>query len=492
MSINKNRFNYTGWVIGCFLITHSTVFGQYLNEVVETPGIYEYSYNWNLEGNNLTGIHTYQDSNWLLSGWSGLEFKQYDQNLNPINTTKYFDPNYNYWSGWSVAFDGENYYYVGGKRGVTSTDTTRAYLIKFSAQGDVLWEKNFFIDSKFSWGLYCLYKNDSLYISGHYRYPVTDALQAFVFSADTSGQVGWSQNFTGGAQSNVSFSKTEDNGFLLTVYKQLGFYDPTVVYKLDSLGNIEWERQLTYPTEQHILSAVEMPDGNFLCYGHSEDAQTTRKRSWLVKLSATGDLLIDTLFNFSAGYDIFGNPNNVLFFDNQIQLTGAIYDDEFSNVAKLHIVRYDFNLNLLWRRVYYHREYQNEVTYQHDMDNGFTLFAGHVSQDPTHPTRDEWFLVLDSLGCDTPNCALGLEALEADQFLIYPNPASTTLNVDFKSYEGQEITVQLVSMEGQLLESYQLLSNLNSIDVRHLSSGIYFVRISREGQVLASEKLLIH
>jgi len=490
MGIGKLKIKYLFALIT--LVAPLILFGQYRNQVNQTDSVFEYSYNWNFEGPQLTGIHSYQDSNWTLNGWSGLEFKQYDENFNVVNQTKIADPNYIYLSGWNVAYDGENYYYPGAKRKVANPDTLFTYLIKYDEQGGVLWEKSYFGDSQHSGVFFARYREDSIFLSGFYETAIFNETVTYIMSLDTAGNIGWIKEFPNNGTTPVSLRTTSDKGFIFSVYKQLGFNKPTIVFKLDSLGNTEWQRQLTFPTQDHILSVDEMPDGNFLCYGHSEDAQTTRKRSWLVKLNATGDVLIDTLFNFSAGYDIFGNPNNVLFFDNQIQLTGVIYDDEFSNVAKLHIVRYDFNLNLLWRRVYYHREYQNEVTYQNDMGNGFTLFAGHVSQDPTHPTRDEWFLVLDSLGCDTPNCALGLEALEADQFLIYPNPASTTLNVDFKSYEGQEITVQLVSMEGQLLESYQLLSNLNSIDVRHLSSGIYFVRISREGQMLASEKLVIN
>ncbi|MDB3906052.1 T9SS type A sorting domain-containing protein [Crocinitomicaceae bacterium] len=479
MRIKIGKYYILSWVIGYFLITQSVAYGQYLNQVIETTNTYEYSYNWNYEANNLVGIYTYQDSNWLQSGWSGLEFKSYDENLNLLNSAKYYDVDYNYWSGWSVAFDGENYYYVGGKEDILTSDTITAYLIKFNPQGDVLWEKNFYTNSRRSWAVYCVYRDDSLYISGNIRDPITDDIETFMFSADTSGQMGWDRIIANNSPSNVSLDTTQDGGFLLSVFRQYGINDPTTIYKLDSLGNTEWERQLTFPNGEHVLSATEMPDGNVLCYGHSDHPIYTTKRSWLVKLDNMGNVLQDTVFDFSEGYDIFGNPNNVLFYGGEFQIIGGKYDNLSSNTAKLHLLRFDFDLNILWRREYNARLNENVMGLQKKLNNGFTFLAGSVSQDANNETGDQWFMVVDSLGCVSPNCVLGIEENETSVFTIYPNPSKGEITISLNS-TIEPTTIELLDMNGRVLTSIPYSQKVSF----NQETGIYLLRLkSGEGEI---------
>jgi hypothetical protein len=474
-------------VIGYFLITQPVAYGQYLNQVIETSNTNEYSYHWNYEANNLVGIYTYQDSNWLQSGWSGLEFKSYDENLNLLNTSKYYDVDFNYWSGRSVAFYGENYYYVGGKQDVAVGDTIHAYLIKFSPQGNVLWEKNFYTNSRRSWAISCVYRGDSLYISGNIRDPITDEIETFIFSADTSGQMGWDRKFTGNSPQNVTLRTTNDNGLLLSVFRQYGINNPTTVYKLDSIGNTEWERQLTYPTETHVLSSVEMPDGNILCYGYSEHPQFVTKRSWLVKLSSVGDVLQDTIFDFSEGYDIFNNPGNILFYGDEFQITGTTYDNLSSSTSKLHLLRFDFGLNIRWRREYNERLDDNEIAFQKKLNNGFTFLAGSVSQDVNNETRDQWFIVVDSLGCDSPNCALGLEEYETSTFTIYPNPSNGEVTISLNS-TIEPTTIELLDLKGRVLTSMPYSEKVSFKQ----EAGMYMIKLTSESSVLGVRRIILN
>lgn len=77
---------------------------------------------------------------------------------------------------------------------------------------------------------------------------------------------------------------------------------------------------------------------------------------------------------------------------------------------------------------------------------------------------------------------------------VFPNPAKDRINVSFNAVSAQHILLEIVSADGRVMltqthrvnEGPQLLD----LNVAHLATGMYFVRISAE-QELAVEKILI-
>ncbi len=82
--------------------------------------------------------------------------------------------------------------------------------------------------------------------------------------------------------------------------------------------------------------------------------------------------------------------------------------------------------------------------------------------------------------CD--NTTLGLDDFNQNQFVLYPNPSNS--EVFIKSEEGNlVIKVELYNLLGENVITVN--SEVESIDVSHLMSGIYFLRIfSKQGTTL--------
>jgi len=60
---------------------------------------------------------------------------------------------------------------------------------------------------------------------------------------------------------------------------------------------------------------------------------------------------------------------------------------------------------------------------------------------------------------------------------LFPNPASQAVSIKFD--KSIDVTIQLFDIKGQLfIEERNNYSPLHEINVSHLNSGIYFVRIS--------------
>ena len=81
--------------------------------------------------------------------------------------------------------------------------------------------------------------------------------------------------------------------------------------------------------------------------------------------------------------------------------------------------------------------------------------------------------------------ALGVSsnAINEDAITLYPNPTSNVLNIDNKS--GQEITnITIYAINGAKVKQIKTSDALTSIAVNDLQSGVYFVKIEMNDQVL--------
>jgi hypothetical protein len=67
---------------------------------------------------------------------------------------------------------------------------------------------------------------------------------------------------------------------------------------------------------------------------------------------------------------------------------------------------------------------------------------------------------------------------------VYPNPSAGTLNVNLSEIEFENASLTITNLNGQvIIENNQLDASVNSIDISHLTNGIYFLNVVVDGQV---------
>lgn len=86
----------------------------------------------------------------------------------------------------------------------------------------------------------------------------------------------------------------------------------------------------------------------------------------------------------------------------------------------------------------------------------------------------------------TGNLIVGVEnilALNSSQVVsIYPNPASTILNISFSSPTDEDITLRFMDMSGKTLKMYNLTAvkgmNQYEINLDDFHNGLYFIGLT--------------
>ena len=69
---------------------------------------------------------------------------------------------------------------------------------------------------------------------------------------------------------------------------------------------------------------------------------------------------------------------------------------------------------------------------------------------------------------------------EMDNVLVYPNPATDEIRIDFLNIYEMPSQIQIFDLYGRMLVSYQVNDRSNTIDLRGLNAGIYLLRIDEK------------
>jgi uncharacterized repeat protein (TIGR01451 family) len=130
---------------------------------------------------------------------------------------------------------------------------------------------------------------------------------------------------------------------------------------------------------------------------------------------------------------------------------------------------------------------QNAAYQWLDCDNGFAPISGANSQ-TFEPTANGSYAVIITNGTCTEQSAcynyttLAVTAQGLSEIRIYPNPTTGKLNLDFGNL--QQVSTQLIDLNGRLLMQLFFENQNGQIDMTELPAGMYFLRISSRTETL--------
>ena len=481
----------------CFALTIPFLsFSQYLNQVNETPLQFKNTLAYNFESNYLTSINTMSDSNWVQNGWNIIQFKQYDNEFNVINETRFQDSMYVYLQGTTVDYFNGEYYFSGWRRELFSASDAQGFVAKFNDLGELVWLNTYFPSVEETKVVLLKIINGRIYITGTHR-DISNSLQhPFLSELDANGNLLWTEVFDTFDNAAVTKLQSVSDGLLLSGrYATQGTTNQRVVlYKLDFEGNTQWQKTygLTGSWLGNNFAPIELPNGQLLLYGGQSHPQTEQSGSWLLLTDNQGNVIKDTAYHFSQFTDYFhGYYSPPIIRENNFLILGYIRESGTSP-RNAYLACIDFDFNIKWKRTFEERESQNRLTFIHDMGNDFYLLSGVVDNDANHPTTDEWFVVVDSMGCDVTDCYLGLEEqhTEAVSFSVYPNPTSDNFTIQLHGNDNTPtMHYKLMDLTGKIVQKGSLINN--NVSVSGLYSGVYVVYVEEDGKPIGVRKVVV-
>jgi hypothetical protein len=302
----------------------------------------------------------------------------------------------------------------------------------------------------------------------------------------------------GGSKSNIA---TQSKNFVSRTY----------IFKVDSLGTIEWEYQS--PSGQlwdMANSMVKTSDGGLVVASGkgiehvvNPEVSLLLWQGYIFKLNANHQLIWGRELR---GTRHAGSPS----FAKIVRATdGAGYvaygrvGETVSTGSEVYgswVVKVSNQGDSLWAR--YYSLFDDHLRQPTPIDFKVTPDGGYIVCGNTQEGQQTWgwLMKLDSFGCLIPGCNANdgpnaaTEEAPSIRLTIYPNPTSDFLNFELRTPQLlQQASFRIFDSNGRVMK--EVVSNSPKdtfiVPVREWAAGTYFLQYMEAGEVRAVEKFIV-
>lgn len=309
-------------------------------------------------------------------------------------------------------------------------------------------------------------------------------------AADFQGEIVWIRSFGGsGDDTAQSVIETSDGGYAVLGYtnstdgdlqgKALGVNDYWLL-KLDSDGNLQWNRTYGGSKDDRGQSVIQTADGGYAITGYamSDDGDGSNNNgfhdNWILKLDAQGNLEWERSFGFSGhdhSYDLVQTADGGFFFVGFLDITSALADGTYSKgnsltrhgVGEFWGTKIDASGNLEWRAYFGGTNNDRAHAVVQADDGGFVLAGFSESEDfdisNSRGSYDFWVVKITntgelvwerSFGGTGIEIAYDIAKTDSNSYLIAGHTFSTDQDISANNGEADSWLIH-VSDEGDLI-----------------------------------------
>ena len=328
---------------------------------------------------------------------------------------------------------------------------------------------------------------------------------------DTIGNIQW-QKCLGGTNGDCasSIQQTNDGGYIIAGYTLSNDGDVSGnhsndtadywVVKLDTVGKLKWQRCLGGTKEDKCYSIKQTKDGGYIVAGYtlSNDGDVSGNHDtlgnttdyWIVKLDTVGNIQWqkclggtygnDFAYTVQQTYDLsyivagFTNSNNGNISGNQS--TGGCYD--------FWIVNLDTSGNIQWQKCLGGSNSEEARSIQQTTDGGYIIAGctnsinGNVTGN--HGQYDYWVVKLGSAPLNIKN-----QKTDVD-ISIFPNPSNRKFTVQLSQNANY---IEILNILGQEVDKREIKMQ-GEINFEINETGIYFLKIYTDREII-TKKIIV-
>lgn len=322
----------------------------------------------------------------------------------------------------------------------------------------------------------------------------------WIVKLDSNGNMQWQKSLGGSSSEQVnSVQQTFDGGYIIAGTTVSTDGDITVSYgnndfwvvKLDSGGNMQWQKTLGNIGDNIGYYAQQTFDGGYIAVGtsfNSSNLESGLPDYWVIKLSNNGTIEWDKYFGGS-------------FHDNAITIRQTPEWDYIvagwtasnnGQVTNHHgnldywIIKLDSSGNLKWEKTLGGPDFDYLTALELTADNGYIVSGstGSTSGDVTghHGMIDAWIVKLSPEQLGIP------ENQQRHKPNLYPNPAKEFFYLD---HLPRESTISITDMSGRKLFSQKYNEEKIKISTSAFMEGLYMVQVKNREEIILTKKITI-
>jgi hypothetical protein len=450
-------------------------------------------------------------------------------------------------NGYDVGYDVkqtlDNGYIITGSTSSFGQGNTDVYLLKLDSMGQKKFEKSFGGYSN-EIGKSIVQLSDSSFVMLGYTSSFgIGGYDVFLVCADKNGNLLW-QKTIGGSDWDFAygFDITADGGFIIagsTYSFGYGNADGYVI-KTDNVGNVIWSKTYGGNKDDEFKSVVTTNDGNYALTGYTKSYNDSLGDVWIFKIGMNGDSLWSKYYGGNKA-DI----GNSIMQDNSsnIFVSGGTKSQSTAGNSETFIATFDplsGTLGYNYIDPSTGEEYYNDVTqglngkiancgitknpvfgydgiidmyfsfyvYFNFFSKGTTMFEEFYSISKTKDKgfvtvgkttgfnaalEDIFLMKMDSTGNYGPSIVnLKETTISDDNFSIYPNPVIDELTILTKNtFDFKKLSFKIFDINGKLIKQELIIDSKSTIMTTDFSSGLYFIQLYNNFEMLNSYKVSI-
>ena len=293
----------------------------------------------------------------------------------------------------------------------------------------------------------------------------------------------------------------------------------TYITKIDSLGDDVLSVSSWFSTMSEINDFIELKDSTFLVasFNYELGGPTTSAISLLMKFDDNGNIIwaydynipiSDALHFMSCTEDDHGNIYSIGFY-NVSGSNNVVFGLKVDSAGTPILFRTWNSLNINYHKLSFRNNeiidfYQGQEIHFDSLfqDSCLTSSLDSVSFTPTLPVpssvgtsfttsflpSDTTLTLFANTYPDYCSTLLSIDEIQSDQILIYPNPAGNKIQFNLNNASNLSIEVIIYDAVGSTVYTNRY-ATLESVDVSHLTDGLYFLRL-KTGEVVQSGKFV--
>jgi len=302
-----------------------------------------------------------------------------------------------YDAAYSIQQTGDGGYIAAGYTTSFGAGDDDIYVLKLDSTGSFKWQKTFGGSSD-DLAYSIQQTEDGGYIVAGWTYSSgAGGYDAYVLKLDSDGIFQWQKTFGGTGEDKAhSIQQTTDDGYIVAgwTYSSGAGNGDVYVLKLDSDGNLEWEKPFGGSNEDGAYSIQQTTDRGYIVAGWTESFGAGNRDAYVIKLNSDGNLEWQKTFggsNEDAAYSIQQTSDDGYIVAGWTKSSGAGGYDAY-------VLKLDSTGNLEWQKTFGRGNDDDDYAFsiQQTTDGGYVV-AGETDSFGAG-VYDTYVLKLDSAG----------------------------------------------------------------------------------------------
>ncbi len=407
--------------------------------------------------------------------------------------------------GAAVSNDGDVTWHYG------SDSFNDLWIVKLDNSGNLLWQKTY---GGYSEEYACSVSETSdgglvvaAILNADYNgtVPITHngSLDYWVLKLNAIGEMQWNKNYGGENGDHARSIKSTPDGGCIVVGQSGSHYGDVInsvgpmnadipdfwIVKLSTTSTIEWQKSFGGLQGDWATSISLTNDGGYIIAGNTSSANNGNVTNfhgatdgWVIKIDSSGNLQWQKCVG-GTGLDYFYSVIQTI--DGGFLICGNTdsYDGDLAGTAvgnKAWIVKLDSNGTLSWQKHYRQQPIYNSFNDITQNPDGTCVAVGYLNQPSDYDNYDVFTVKLDVNSNTLSNSEFNNLGV-----VLYPNPVNDLLHI-----QSDEVLreINIFDMLGKKIISFY--PENNSVDLRSLQSGIYFIELINDKNEIVRKKII--